>query len=862
MSVRDRLFRAVLRLYPEEFRDRFGDDMTDAYRAARIEAERRGRRGAIAFWAGVVADALVRAPGEHMQMLSFDLRYALRALRRSPMFTTIAILTVALGIGANTAIFSIVHAVALEPLGYVDANRLVRIWEKNDRLKIPQFSASIPNYVSWREQATVFEELAAWRNASVTLTTGGEPQRLTRLEVTATLLPLMGVRPILGRNFTAEEDRVGGPRVALLFESIWRSRFGADPSLVGRPVTLDGVPHVVVGIVRDSDFLSFAQLLTPLAPDLTRESRGNHMMSVVGRLRKGVSLQQAQQEMDGVAARLAQTYADDRDWGVTMATFYDWVVPRPVRTGLYILLASVGVVLLIACSNVANLMLARAATRQRDLAVRLALGATRLRIVRHVLAEAVVIAILGGVAGLVLAWWSLPLLKSQLATTLPRITDLHLSAPVLWFSLAVTALTGVLFGALPAVLSSKRDLVVALKDGARGGAARQQGLARRILVVAQVALATVLLAAAALLVQSFQGLLRVELGFDASRLTTAMIGLPASRYPTQTKAWQFYRQLLETLKASPGVEKVALTSGAPFSGGSTGMPVKSTGPSALGADDVQADWRIVSDDYFQTMAIPLLRGRIFEPADGAADASLNLIMSAGLARRFWPEGDAIGREVELGNKQKYHVVGVVGDAHNVNLEDPPRPTMYFPAQQFLWPVMTIVVRGPGGAALAPMIRQKIAAIDPQLAIFNVRTMERMLETNTAQPRLTAWLVGLFAALAVLLAAIGVYGVLAYLVAQRTQEIGVRMALGAPAGSVLQLVLGHALRLTTLGIGVGIVAAALLSPYIESQLFGVAPRDVRTLAGVAAGLMAIAVLASYIPARRATKVDPLIALRAE
>jgi putative ABC transport system permease protein len=862
MRVRDRLFRAVLRLYPEEFRDRFGEDMTAAYRAARMDAAHRGRPGVAAFWAGVAADALVRAPGEHMQMIWSDLRYAARGLRRSPMFTLVAVITVALGIGANTAIFSVVHAVALEPLGYPEPGRLVRIWEKNDRLKIPQFSASVPNYVSWREQATVFEELAAWRSGSTTLTTGGEPQRLTRLEVTATVLPVLGVRPLLGRNFTADEDRAGGPRVAVLFESVWRGRFGADRGVIGRPIDLDGIPHVVVGVLRDGDFLSLAQVLTPLAADVSRENRANHTLGVLGRLRTGVTLAQAQQEMDRVAARLAQTYEDDRDWSTTMASFYDWVVPRTVRTGLFLLLGSVGVVLLIACSNVANLMLARAALRQRDLAVRLALGASRFRIVRQVFAESVLVSLIGGGAGLLIAWWAVPLLKSQLANALPRVDDIQVSTPVLLFSFAVTALTGILFGALPAAFSSKRDIVTTLKEGRRGGMARQEGLARRLLVVGQVALATVLLAAAALLVQSFQRLGRVELGFDAARLTTAMMGLPASRYETQTKRWQFYSRLLDGLKAKPGVEAAALTSGAPFSGGSTSMPVKPLGANAIGGDSVQADWRIVSGDYFKALAIPLLNGRTFQPSDAADGARQVIVLSANVARRFWPAGDAVGREVQLGNKQKCLVIAVAADTHNVTLNEQPRLTMYFPAQQVLWPTMTVIVRAGEGANTAAMIRQQVASLDPQLALFNVRTMEAMLETTTAQPRLTAWLVGLFAALALLLAAIGVYGVLAYLVAQRTQEIGVRMALGARPGAVLQLVLGHALKLTLLGVAVGIAAAALLGPSIQSQLFGVGPRDTRTLLAVAAGLTAIAFLASYVPARRATKVDPLVALRAE
>jgi putative ABC transport system permease protein len=859
MRARDRLFRAVLRLYPEEFRERFGRDMTDAYRDARRDAAGQGRTGVVSFWLDVAIDAFVRAPGEHMQMMLYDLRYAARGLRRSPLFALVAIVTIALGIGANTAIFSVVHAVALAPLGYDDPGRLVRIWEKNDRLNIPDFAVSVPNYVSWREQAKSFEEVGAWRTNSVTIT-GGEPEQLSRLEITSNLLPLLRVRPLLGRNFSPEEDR--GSRVAILLESVWRRRFAGNSSLVGQPITLDGIPHVVVGIVRDAQVPSrIAQVLTPLAADLSKENRSNKMMSVAARLRPGVTLDQARQEMDAIAARLGGQYPDNRDWGVVMLTFYDWIVPEEVRSGLYLLLASVGVVLLIACSNVANLMLARAALRRRELAVRLALGASRARIVRQMLAESLLMAAAGGVGAVLLASWIVPLLRSQLASTLPRASTIELSAPVLWFCGAVAILTGLLFGVLPAALSSRRDVVGALKEGARGSV-RQHGRARQILVVGQVALATVLLAAGALLVQSFQALQRVQLGFDASRLTTAMIGLPATRYPSHPKGWEFYRQLLESLAAVPGVNGVAVTSGAPFGGGNTGMPIKAVGANALGAESVQADWRIVSDDYFGTLAIPVLRGRSFQASDGAEDARLAVILSSNLARRFWPEGDPIGRQAQLGNKQTVTVVGIVGDARNVELDKQPRPTMYFTSRQLLWPTMTIVVRSAIASPLAPVIREKVAAIDPQLAIFNVRTMDTLLESNRAQPRLTAWLVGLFALLALLLAAIGVYGVLAYLVAQRTQEIGVRMALGARRQAVLRLIIGHAVRLTTVGIVIGIAAAAALGPYMKAQLYGIGPRDTTTLIAVTMGLMAIAIIASSIPALRATRVDPLIALRAE
>jgi putative ABC transport system permease protein len=860
MRLGDSLFRLVLWLYPSEFRDRFGDDMAAAYRQARADAAMRGRRGTTEFWAGVAIDALVRAPGEHMRMTVHDLKHASRALRRSPMFTLVAVATLALGIGANTAIYSVVHAVALQALPYEDADRLVRVWEKNDKLRIPRFAVSVPNYVSWTERAQSFEQLGAWRSNSVTMTTGGEPQRLSRLEMTANVLPILGVKPIAGRGFTKDEDRVGGPRVAMIAESVWKTRLGGSAAVLGQPIVLDGITYNVIGIVRDRDFLLPINVVTPLAADLARENRSNHMMTVIGRLRRGVTLEQAQKEMDAIALQLGKEYPkDDADWGVATATVYDWIVPESTRTGLYVLLTSVGLVLLIACTNIANLTLARSALRRREQAVRLALGASRSRVVREVLTESVLLSITGGAIGVLLAYWALPLFRGELAAVLPRTDAIQLNTPVLLFALGVSVVTGLLFGALPAIFNSRRDVIAALKDSSRGSGARHQGVARRLLVVGQLALATVLLAGAALLGQSFVRLQKVDLGFRPGSITTAMMGLPGSRYPNHAAAWQFYSRVMEQVGGTAGVEAIGLTSGAPLSGGNTGQPIRAAGPNALGTDTLQADWRMVSPGYFNAMGIPLLRGRTFTDEDRQGGANV-MIVSADMARRFWPDEDPVGRMLVAGDS--YRIIGVVGDVRNLNLATDPRPTMYLSTTQFVWPTMTLVVRTKTDVPVASLIRKTVSAIDPQLAVFNVRTMETLLQTNAAQPRLTAWLVGLFALLALLLAAIGVYGVLAYLVTQRTREIGVRIALGARPRAVLNLVVGHSLRLSAIGVAVGVIAAALLGPKIESLLFGVQARDAMTLALVGFSLLTISLLASYIPARRATRVDPLTALRAE
>jgi putative ABC transport system permease protein len=857
-----RLFMVVLRLYPAEFRERFSGDMEAAYRWARAEAASRGRRDIVQFWLGVTMDAFVRAPGEHMGMMLRDLRYAARGLRRTPTFTLVALGTLALGIGANTAIFSVVQAVALQPLPNRDSSRLVRLWEKNDSLNIQQFSASVPNYVSWRERSRSFAQLGAWLTSSATLTTGGDPERLTRLQATDTIFPLLGVEPLVGRTFTTEEDRPGGARVALLAESLWRGRFGSRNDLLGSAVVIDGVPHTVIGILRDRDFVVPFQVIVPLAPDMSRENRSNHLVTVVGRLRDGITLAQAQEEMNGVALQLGKEYPkDDQGWGVALATFYDWIVPPSLRTSLFVLLGSVIAVLLIACTNLANLMLARSTARRREQAVRLALGASRGRLVREVMTESILLSIVGGGGGVVLAYWAVPVFRAQLATVLPRADAIALNTTVLLVAAGVSVLTGVLFGAVPAFFDGGREVSASLKDNGPTTIGAQNR-ARHSLVVAELALATMVLAAAALLLQSFVRLQHVDLGFQPARLTTAMMGLPPARYPGHAASWQFYSRLLHDLQSTAEIESAALSSGAPLAGGNTGQPMRAVGANALGVKDLQADWRMISPDFFHTMGIPILRGRMFSDAD-RKDRQPVIILSQDMARRFWPTDDPIGRSIISPNGgSPFTVVGVVGDVRNLNQAIDPRPTMYLSTTQFVFPVMTVVVRTRGHEAVADVIRQKAHAIDPLLPVFNVQTFDAVLDNSIAQPRVTAWLFGMFATLALLLAAIGVYGVLAYLVAQRTREIGVRLALGAQYSSVLRLVVGQSLRLSLAGIMVGAAGALLAGPALESQLFGVKPRDPMTLALVAAGLLAVSLAASYIPARRATHVNPLLALRGQ
>jgi putative ABC transport system permease protein len=860
MRVRDRLFAWIVRMYPREFRDRFGPEMAAAYRNARDDAASRGLGALSSFWTSVATDVAMRAPGEHLMLTIDDVRFALRSLRAAPVFAIVALVTLALGIGANTAMYTVVEAVALRPLPFPDSGRLVRIWEKNDTLKIAQFSTSALNYLSWREKARAFEDLAAWRSGSVTVATGTEPVRVQRIEATRSLLPVLRTEPVVGRNFTGDEVRVGGPGAALLLESFWRDRFGADPSVIGRQVSLDGVAHTVVGIVPDRGLVSQVQIVTPLLIDPAKESRANHTLTTIARLRPGVTLAQAQQDMDRVARELSGEFADDARWGTVVASFYDWLVPPAVRTALYVMLAAVALVLLVVCTNLANLMLARASARSRELAVRLALGATRARIIRQVLTESLLLAIAGGAGGVLLAWRLTPVVRRLATGVLPPGSTVSLNASVLFFSLAVSIAAGVLFGVLPAALSRTGDVAMVLNRGGRG-VAPQQGLARQVLVISEVALATVLVSAGALLVQSYQRLQHADLGFNPNRITTAMIGLPAERYASAESAITFYQRLMAGISAAPGVESAALGSGPPLTGVSTGMPVGAIGASPLGSADMQADWRFVSGNYFATLAVPVVQGRTFDQREIGEHGLASVVLSQSLARALF-SGDPLQRQVRLGNRRVYTVIGVVGDVRNLSLATAPRPTMYFSSGELLWPSMTIVVRSAGDIPVAQTVRRIVASLDPELAIFNVQRMRDALANNAAQPQTTAWLVGNFAALALLLALIGVYGVLAYLVVQRTREIGVRMALGATPRGMTYVVLRYAMRLTGIGVIAGAAGSLVVGPLLASELYGVSAHDTATMIGVPLALLAMSMLAAFVPAWRATRVDPLVALRAE
>jgi putative ABC transport system permease protein len=790
-----------------------------------------------------------------------DLRYAIRTLRKTPLFTLAVVLTVAIGIGANTAIFSVVNTVMLRPLPYEQPDRLVWVAERNDKLNLPTFAASVLNYLSWKEQVKSLEGMGAFGFANFVLTGQGEPEQFTGGRITPSLFPVLGIRPVLGRSFDESEERPGNGNVVMIGEALWKRRFGSDSSIVGRSLTLNGVSHTVVGVAPAGfSLLSNGDMWTPLTIDPGREIRVNHVILAVGRLRAGVTLEQAQAEMDVVARQVSQQYPEMKEWTIQLVTFYNWFVSAQLRTALVVLLCAVGCVLLIVSANVANLLLARATFRQKEIAVRTALGASRGRLVKQFLAESLVLAAIGGGGGLLLAMWAVTIINAALPPNLLPVPTVDVDRTVLSFALALTAATGLLFGLAPAWHAVKTDLNEMLKQATRGSSGARPRL-RNGLAAAELALATILLIGAGLLMQSLVRLQHVTLGFEPDRLLTFQIALPRSQYPPD-KGTAFYRTLLESLRGTPGVRGAAASSGIPFGAGNyTTTPIATTGQSVLPPDTaIATDWRIVTPGFFRTMNIPLVRGREFVDSDVALGQ--NVIVSQATARRFWGDADPIGRSLHRqGDSRNYTVVGVVGDVRHTTLSQE-SPALYY-AMVGVWPVMDVVVRTAGEPeSILSAVRQRVRAIDPALAISTVRTMDEWVANNAAQPRLNAMLLATFAGAAMLVAAIGIYGVIAYSVNQRTREIGVRIALGAPRARVLRLVVGEGMLVGGLGIGTGLAGALALSRVLASLVFDVPVRDPLTYASVAAGLAVVALAACAIPARKASRVDPIVALRAE
>jgi len=829
-----------------------------------------------------------------MQTLWQDLRYGLRMLANAPGFTIVAVLTLALGIGANTAIFSMVNGVLLRPLSYKDSPSLVNIWGKYDKEGIPQNWISEPEYWDLRDHNESFSQIAAYAlGGSANLTSAGaQPVQVSEASATADVLPMLGIAPVLGRNFGADEDQPGHSHFVMLSYSLWQSQFGADPNIATQPIHLDGETYTVVGVLPKEFALGGKQdVWIPLGLDRAKpQDRGSHYLHVVARLKPGVSFGQASAAVARFGDDLRRTYPNSYGGGMA-GDFGVYIVPvkeqlvRGLRPALLVLLGAVAFVLLIACVNVANLLLAHASAREKELAIRAAMGAGRGRLVRQLLTESVTLALAGGLVGLALGYWGIEALRALVPTNTARIDEVHLDPLVLAFTFGISLLTGVIFGLAPAWHTARTDLRETLSEASRGtSAAGGSRRLRAVLVVSELALAVLLLVGAGLLIRSFSRLLDVSPGFQTQHLLTLELSLPEKAYPDGVPVQNFFTQLMARVNALPGIESAGAVSQMPltdaYTSGSvyfadTSIPNLPRLPQLGNLPYQEIDQRSATSGYFRTMQIPLVRGRLLNDGD-TATAPLVAVVDTDFARDFWPHGEAIGQRVAVDTVSGMKpptprwrtIVGVVGHVKHYGLDVEGREQIYFPHAQPLYGSyaprdMTLAVRTSlDPASVTGAVREQVFAMDKDLPAYHVATMDELVSNSVAQPRLNLSLLVAFAALALVLAAVGVYGVMAYMVTQRTQEFGIRMALGALPGDVLKQVFLEGGRLAALGLATGILASLALTQLMASLLFNVKPNDPVTLGAAAAVLAVVALAACYIPARRATRVNPIVALRHE
>ena len=807
-----------------------------------------------------------------------DLRYGIRMLTKSPGFTVVAVLALALGIGANSAIFSVVNAILLRPLPYKDPGELVLINHNYQKINL-KASVSAPGYSHYRDNAQSFSGVGAIGGWNANLTgTGGEPERLQGMAVTHDLFPLLGAEAARGRTFTAEENQPGNNKVVVLSDALWQRRFGSDPGIVGKDLTLNGESHKVVGVMPRGfqfgrEFGPPVEVWAPVAwtpQQLQMTNLTNESLGVLARLKPGVSMGQAQAEMDNIADNLRTQYSPGMtaaDWGLMLTSFNETVV-GDIRPALLVLLGAVALVLLIACANVANLMLARSAARQKEIAIRTAMGASRGRIVRQLLTESALLSVIGGGVGLLLGLWGVEFLVAVNQDKIPRAHEIGLDLTVVLFTLGVSLLTGIVFGLAPAFQTSKIELHDTLKEGGRSGVGVMRRGVRGALVVAEVSLAVVLLVGAGLLIRSFYRLQTVSPGFDPQNLLVLQVSLPGSKYPEPQQRDAFYRQLMEQVRALPGVGSAGATAVLPMSGNNQSGSFRIEGREVpQGTSLPHGDRWAATPDYFKTLGVPLVRGRYFTERD-LPDAQPVAIIDETMARKYWPEEDPMGKRISYEggaqNPRWREIVGIVGHVKHKDLEGDSRVQYYIPHPQMPQGSMFLAVRPSAGEAanLAGAVRGAVASIDRDLPVFRVTTMEQLVSDSLAQRRFSMLLLGSFAALAMVLAVIGLYGVMSYTVAQRTHEIGIRMALGAQPGNITTMVVGQGAKLAALGVVIGLTGAFLLTRVMSGLLFGVSATDPQTFAGVAVLLAGVALLACYIPARRATRVDPMVALRYE
>jgi putative ABC transport system permease protein len=813
-----------------------------------------------------------------------DLQYGVRMLRKSPGFTAVAILTLALGIGVNTAIFSIINGVLLRPLSFHDPDRLVMIWTDNPayQLGFHEFPPANSDLPEWRASAVSFEQMAIFQTTLADLSDYGDPERIGAAEVSANLLPTLGIQPASGRQFSAEEEQPGQDRVVLISYDLWQRRFGGDAEIINKQITVNGVLHTIIGLMPEGfnfprgtemplayNLAEKADLWKPMARDAEywQKRMQRQLVCVVARLKAGVTQAQAQTEMDTIAARQAVAYPDTHDgWRVWLTPLFNQIVGQ-TRTPLLMLLGAVGFLLLIACANIASLLLARAAARSREMAVRAAIGAGRARIVRQLLTESLLLAALGGGFGLLFGYLGLDVLLKFIPPSMPRLQNISLDAYVFLFTILVSILTGVLFGFVPAWQASKVNLAEALKDAGRSNSAGRGLRSHGLLVTVEVALVAILLVGAGLMLQSFRQLLAVDPGFKAQGVATFEISLPRARYWDGAQRSQFFDQARSQLSNLSGVHAVGAISDLPLSSSESMnyMIIEGAEPVPRGKEPLAED-RAITPGYFEAMGVSFVSGRDFDERDGAGKQPV-AIVNEQLARQFFPEGNAVGKHIKwaLDDKEWRTIVGVVRDVRGYALEVSARPQLYHPlAQSPLQDKMSIVLRTESWAlpSLQSAIREELKQLDGSLPLADYRTMEQLVSTAVARPRFTTLLLGLFAATALLLTIVGLYGVVAYGVNQRTREIGIRMALGAQQRSVLALVIRQGMRPALIGLGIGVAGSLALMRLLASQLYEVNSADPATFGIVALGLFFVSLAACYVPARRAAKTDPIEALRHE
>jgi predicted permease len=800
-----------------------------------------------------------------------DVAFAFRLMRLSPAWALLVILTLALGIAANSVVFSVVDAVVLEPLPFPEPDRLVRLWEKTPEGE--RFSTSDPNYLDYREHNSTFTDLAAlsFPFPELTLTGEGEPERFTGMACTGSLFSVIGTPPLLGRTFSPEEDAPGSKaRVFVMSHGLWQRRFGSDPDIVGQTFNLNGESWTAIGVMpEDFEFMLPRDVWVPFAAD-PNYSRGDHRREMFGRLAPGVSLEQAQADMTTIARRLGQEYPESNEgWGVELASFPEWIIGRPVRQAALVLQIAVGLMLLLACANASNLLIAQATTRQREIGLRAALGAGRFRIVRQLLAESVLFSVLGAIAGILLAYWAIPLVRVWNPDALPRIDEVSLNTSVLVFTILVSLAAGVLSGLAPALQVTRGNLFDSLREGHQESSGSGRRL-RDILVTGEVAVAVMLLICAGLLINSFRQLTDVDIGFDPTNVVTASFTLPENRYTEMSpETAAFYQNVRANIEAIPGVRSAGATMVDPFRGPNPSNEVAPVGINDVD-DFVPIRWRTVTLGYFKTLGIPLIQGRVFEERDRldpttADDREFVAVISASLARKLWPNQNPIGERLQWNRPGALvvEVIGVVGDIKDLDIEAEPQPMYYFFHGQVPWPQMTLLIK----TEIAPemvtaAVRQAIWDVDETLPVPTAAPLAQNLSEAVAGSRFSTQLLSLFAAIALLVAAMGIYGIISYSVTCRSREIGVRIAMGARPGKMVQLILRHALILIAVGTAFGTLGAFGLTRFLRSLLYETSPTHVATFLAVVILLAFVGVVASFIPATRAAKVDPVTALRIE